>query len=105
MIKKINLDKMMRDGFFSINVSFFDYSPSHTVENQKLAILITDSCRSYSGLSENIQFHLPIRSHTRGMINGAPKYACFRAKYDSNNPNVLPTGPMAILILDFWRAY
>ena len=43
MIKKISLDRMLGNGFFSINVSFFDYSPSHTVENQKLAILITDS--------------------------------------------------------------
>jgi len=54
MIKKISLDRIKRDGFFSINVSFFDYSPCHTVGNQKLAILITDYSRSYSGLSENI---------------------------------------------------
>ena len=100
MIKKIILDRIKGDGFFSISVSFFDYSPSHTVKNQKLAILSTDSCRSHSGLSENEQFHLPIRSHTRGMMNGAQKYACFGAKYDSNRSNVPPTVPMAILILD-----
>jgi len=43
MTKKINLRGINRDGVFSINVSFSDYSPSHTAKNHKLTILSTDS--------------------------------------------------------------
>jgi hypothetical protein len=33
-------------------------------------------------------------------MNGAPKYACFGVKYDSNHSNVPPKAPMSILNFD-----
>jgi len=100
MSKKINLRGIKGSGDFSLNVSFFDSSPPHTVKKEKFAMLSKDCWRSHSGLSENRWMHLQNRCRTRGMMTGAPKYACFGAKYDSNHSNVPPTAPMSILNFD-----
>jgi len=42
MSKKINLRGIKGSGDFSLNVSFFDSSPPHTVKKEKFAMLSKD---------------------------------------------------------------